>query len=195
VERFARETPVFLPVDEQYAVYRFTRAREDTSGSVSGLSGLPAVLTVDPGPVVHPVLDRTRGQFNRIVSAESERALFSRPEIARLSLPDEATAEYREQIESARSSRLIVANMSPQERVKSIIDRFHRTYFTPRKLEYIRNLLLDLALYFVNQGEREPADVLIRYAEGLRAAGTAGASALSKHPFLQFLVYRAFMNQ
>lgn len=195
VERFSGEDPAFLIVPPEYALSRFGEALARSQDSVSGLTALPPVLReAEDRQVPHPVIEEIPRALSRVMTPDLEKQLFSREEVGGLGLPEEETASFREQIGQARSSRLIIGDRTPQERVQAVIERFYRAYFTPRRLDAVRTLLLDLALYFHRRGMHGFTGVLLEYADGLRRVqGAPSAAAASRHPFLQFLVYRSLL--
>jgi hypothetical protein len=144
----------------------------------------------------HPVLEEARRALSRVIDPEVEKQLFFREEVGRLNLPEEDVASYREQIRQARTSRLIIGNRTPEQQTQAVVERFYRAYFTPGRLEHLRDLLMDLALYFHRRGEPSCTGPLLEYAEGLRRVQAAlSPEAASRHPFLQFLVYRSLVEE
>lgn len=194
VERFGRENPSFLRVSSEYALSRFGGALAHSRDTLSGLSALPPVLAhAEDRSLPHPVIEESARTMTRVIPSDVEKQLFSRPEVGGLGLPEEDVAPYREQIREARSSRLIIGNQTPQERVEAVAARFYRTYFTPRRLDYCRTVLLDVALYFFRQGLHSFTGALLGYAQGLRGISVAPAAA-ARHPFLHYLIYRSLLS-
>ncbi|MFW6181194.1 MAG: hypothetical protein ACOC8N_05545 [Spirochaetota bacterium] len=197
VERFARENPRFLPVEPGYALSRLGRALARTENPGPGLRSLPPVLRdAEDRGLPHPVLEEARGALSRVIDPELEKQLFFREEVGWLELPDEEVSGYREQVRQARSSRLIIGNLTPEQRVEAVEERFYRAYFTPRRLEHLCVQLMDLALYFHRRGEPSFTGLLLEYAEGLRRVqASLSPDAASGHPFLQYLVYRSLIEE
>ena len=137
---------------------------------------------------IHPILKIYPAQISGIISTEEERELFSRPEIARLMIPDKYTNRYREEIVQAKNSILIINNMTPEERINQTVERFIQYYFTHERLSMYRNLLLDIALFLHSQGESLLAKRLVSYAEEL----IKPIGDISKHPLVQLLIYKSF---
>ena len=142
----------------------------------------------DIGAELHPVLSIYQVSISGIFSTEKEKELFSRPEIARLMIPDKYTKGYKDEIMKAQNSILIVNNMTPQERIDKTINRFIRHYFTHLRLGMYRSLLLDIALYFHRLRETELAKLLVNYAEDLIRPITD----INSHPLVQLLIYKSF---
>jgi hypothetical protein len=175
-----------------YALYRLDRVLKKTDREkVSGLNALPRELLSGQGRVEHPVFEEVRSRLNRIRKPAEERELFSLEEIGGMALPQEDIAVFRDQIEKARESRLVVQGMTPEERVHSVMQRFYRSYFTPERLEDLSLRLLDTALSFQCRGMKEYALLLIEYAERLLSPNLTA----EKHPLLGYLTYKAIMNR
>ena len=142
----------------------------------------------DSGIEVHPVLSIYRTSIAGIISTEEEKELFSRPELARLMIPDKYVKGYKDEIIQAQNSILIVNNMTPQERISQIINRFIQFYFTPYRLSMYKALLLDIALYLHSLGESIFAKRTIYYAEEL----VKPMVNINNHPLVKLLIYKSF---
>jgi hypothetical protein len=185
--RLVESEPV-SPVRPDYALFRLNRTPSRTEGAPGAVS-LPDVLRRPPaGEIEHPVLSRIPSTLSRIVSPDATREIFQRGDIARLSIPEEHAAGFREQVAEARRSRLIVSNLTPEERAKVAVERFARTYFSPERLSLYATMLFDIALYDAVRGRQEEARIIVDLAQSFRAAGTR----IMTHPFTQLLLYRAF---
>jgi hypothetical protein len=187
----AREEGAFFPVSAEYARFRLSKALEKTDRErISGLSALPPLLEGAGEPVVHPVREIPEARLSRIITPEEEKRIFSVPEVGGMMLPEEDVAETRKQIAEARASRLVLANKTPEERMQAILLRFYRTYFTPERLDDLSTRLLDVAAALHHRGARGITRLLVHYADSLRSP----ALVPEKHPLLNFLAYRAFMQ-
>lgn len=187
-----QEDGVLFPVSYEYARYRLGQALDKTDRErVSGLSMLPALLEGNGGQVEHPVRAMMGTQISRIVSPAEERKLFSLAEIGGMVLPEDDVAEIKKQVSEARESRLVLANKTPEERVREIVNRFYKTYFSRERLEDLSNRLLDTALAFHHRGMPDVVRLLADYADSLLSP----AMVPDKHPLLNFLVYKAFMHR
>jgi hypothetical protein len=189
-ERFKDQNPGLFILPGNYAMYRFGKALRNTNREhVSGLGSLPAVLSASHEEIRHPALDMVGVRLSHIVNPEDEKAVFKRPEIARLSIPKEDVEKYRSDIEAARSSKLIVGGKTPEERMRDSVSRVYTAYFTQEKRAVYGEMLLDLALYFYYQDFPQYSRILIGYAQSLITA----KMRLSEHPILSFLMNKAFL--
>jgi hypothetical protein len=192
LERVLEDSGEYFPVPVDYAFYRLKRALQMTPSKVakriSSRLNLDAVSR-DCGEVQHPALGLVPATLSRIATPTEEKRLFSEKEIGRLVLPEDEVHEYSEQIEEAMKSRLIIGNRNPQQRVEQIIDRFCTVYFTEEKRRALREMLLDIALFFHHKGESEYTRILVDYGEGLLRK----VVDIKSHPVVQFLTYRAFL--
>jgi hypothetical protein len=180
----------FFPVSAEYARFRLHRALGRTERSrVSGLSSLPSVLEGGSGPVEHPARALSGTRLSRIVNPDEERKLFTLPEIGGMTLPEEEVGEFRRQVADARESRLVLRNMTPEERVQEILSRFYRLYFIRERLEDLSTRLLDTALALHRRGMHHYTKLLVDYADSLLQPGPA----MERHPLLNFLVYKTFL--
>ena len=137
------------------------------------------------------MLDLVEVRISRLFNPEYEKQLFQIPEVAGLSLPPEDMREFREEIDAARKSTLILYGKSPDERISQVLERLFSAYFTPERRALYRELLLDIALLLHGRGQTEYARLLVDYA--VRLVGAAFSAR--EHPFLRFLVYREFFAQ
>ena len=190
LEKFNSTQPDFIEVPVEYGLYRLNRALEKTDVQrISGLSKLPQMLrreSADGGE--HPVLDLLQVRISRVFNPEYEKRVFQLEEVARLSLPPEDMKEYREEITTARQSKLIVQGKRPEERVADVIERLYSTYFTQERRAYYREVLLDIALLLYQRDQVEFARLLLDYANRMLDS----VLRAQEHPFLSFLVYREF---
>jgi uncharacterized protein (UPF0147 family) len=189
--KYLEQNPEVFPVPAEYALFRFRGALQKSDrGSVSGLDSLPGPMRGEgAGEVPHPVLALLGSRVSRILHPDEERKLFGMNEVARLILVGDEVPRYRERMQEAKKSRLIVGNRSPEERTADVIDGFVSAHFTPARRETYGTLLFDLAFYYARAGMREEARVLVDYGRGLRAAGPS----LKDHPVVRFLVYKEFL--
>jgi hypothetical protein len=188
------EEDLFFPVPPDYALYRLNKALERTKREdVSGLSrSLPALLEEMPdGSMTHPVRALVGSHVSRISQPGEDRKLFSLREIAGMKLPDEDVEDFRKQIAEARSSRLVLQNKTPEERIKELVGRFFRNYFNHERREDISTRLLDTAMAYYRRGMVSYAGMLIDYAD--RQLGPNPEP--EQHPVLDYLVYRVLMNR
>ena len=186
------DDPFFSSVPPEYALYRLSEALEKTDRKkVSGSDALPAILQVKQPRVEHPVVALAGARLTRIVKPAEERELFSLGEIGGMTLPEEDIGAFREQVNAARESRLVIQNRTPEERVREVMERFYRSYFTPERLADLSTRLLDTALAFHHRGMHEYTKLLLEYAEHLTSPGLAK----ERHPLLNYLTYKAFMNR
>jgi hypothetical protein len=190
-EKFKAENPAFFPLPVDYGLLRLKLALEKTDiNKISGLGSLPEPLLLkDEKEVRHPVFDLVGASVTRIVNPDEERALFKLGEIGGLALPEDDIAMFKSEIEAARQSRLIVMGKSPEERVKDAVTKFYSYYFTAERRAIYRDMLLDIGLYFYYLGHSEYSRILISWAEMLLYVNMRAAD----HPFLSYLVYKAFM--
>jgi hypothetical protein len=187
----AQEDGVFFPVSAEYARFRLGQALGKTDRQrISGLTTLPPVLEGAGEPVVHPVREIPEARLSRIITPEEEKRIFSVPEVGGMMLPEEDVAETRQQLAEAQASRLVLANKTPEERMQEILLRFYRTYFTRERLDDLSTRLLDVAAALHHRGMHDLTRLLVHYADSLRSP----ALAPEKHPLLNFLAYRAFMQ-
>ncbi|HEB31374.1 MAG TPA: hypothetical protein ENI15_10945 [Spirochaetes bacterium] len=190
-EKFKAENPAFFPLPADYGLLRLNRALEKTEiKKISGLSVLPRVLVMkEEKEVRHPVFDFVPVSVSRIVNPEDERNLFKMWEIGGLVLPENEIEVFKGEIEAAKQSRLIVMGKSPEERVKAAITKVYSVYFTAERRAVYRDMLLDIGLYFYYNGHAEYSRILIGWADRLLNINLKAAD----HPFLSYLVYKAFM--
>ncbi len=190
LDKLQAENSDFFKVPAHYGLYKLNKALKKTDkDKISGLGKLPKALLQDAYPVQHPVLDLVPVRISRVLNPEYEKKVFGLKEIARLSLSKEEMREYREEIEAAKKSKLIVHGRSPDERVADILEKVYSTYFTPEKKAHYREVLLDIALFFYNRDSEEYSRLLVEYANRLLNATTPA----KEHPFLSFLVYKELM--
>jgi hypothetical protein len=183
---------LLFSVPHEYALYRLSEALGNTNRKkVSGLSALPAILQVKQARVEHPVMALAGARLTRIVKPAEERELFSLGEIGGMTIPEEDIGAFREQVNAARESRLVIQNKTPEERFREVMKRFYQSYFTPQRLADLSTRLLDTALAFHHRGMHEYTKLLLEYAESL----TSPNLAVERHPLLNYLIYRAFMNR
>jgi hypothetical protein len=192
-EKFKAENPAFFPLSDEYGLSRLSAALEKTDvNKISGLNALPPTLLLkDQKEVRHPVFDLVPASVSRIVNPEEERNLFKLGEIGGLSLPEGDIADFKSEIETAKKSRLIVMGKSPEERVRDAITKFYSLYFKAERKSIYRDMLLDVGLYFYYQGHSEYSRILIGWAERLLNVNMKAAD----HPFLSYLVYKAFLME
>jgi hypothetical protein len=107
-----------------------------------------------------------------------------------MALPEEETSAFREEVARARESRLVVQGRTPEERIRDVMQRFYRNYFTRERLADLSLRLLDTALSFHYRGMQEHAKLLVDYAQGLSSPNLVP----EKHPLLGYLTYKALMN-
>jgi hypothetical protein len=81
--------------------------------------------------------------------------------------------------------------MTPEERTRSVMQRFYKSYFTAERLEDLSLRLLDTALSFYYRDMKEYAQLLVEYAASLLSPNLAA----EKHPLLGYLTYKAIMNR
>ncbi len=205
LEREVEQKGDFFPVPVSYASYRLSRALKNTPDNTKskmetrirrlnireidiagekdeGVEGRGGIMN-------HPVLGLVSHALSQIVTPAEEKRLFSEKEIGRLLLPEEDVNQYREKVEEAKGSRLIIDNKSPQQRVEQTIDRFCTVYFTPERREALCERLFDIALFFHHKGEKEYTRILVHYGESVLNR----TFEIKKHPIVQFLTYRAFL--
>jgi len=159
LEKELENSGEFFPVPVTYALYRLARAlsitpdkeKKRVADRIGGRLNIGSAGEEEK----HPVLDLVSATTSRIATPTEEKRLFSEKELARIMLPEDDVREYREKIEEAMKSRLILGNKNPQQS--------HR-------------------------GEKEYTRILVDYGEGLLSATVD----IKKHPFVQFLTYRAF---
>lgn len=191
--RIVQDTPGLFRVPELYALYKLDAAlKNPNSKKISGISALPEVLrTEDPEPPRHPVLDLIPSQLARLVKPDEEKILFQQKEIVSLSLPPEDMIEFKEEMEHAKRSTLILQGKSPQERVKDAIEKVFKVYFTRHRRALYSEALLDLALFFFRTERESLARLLVDYAGHLNAP----SSNLQQNPFVNFLIYKEFFME
>ncbi|GEM_PF-1623818 len=186
------EDQYHFTISPAYALYRLGRVLDISDREkVSGLSALPHELQVKQARVDHPVFALAGSRLNRIRKPAEDRELFSHEEIGGMTLPEEDIGMFREEIVRARESRLVVQGRTPEERVRDVMQRFYRNYFTQERLADLSLRLLDTALAFHHRGMQEYTKLLIDYAESLVSPNLVP----DKHPLLGYLSYKAIMNR
>jgi len=187
-----REDQYYFTVPPIYAQYRLSLALDRTDRKkVSGLSALPPELQAKQARVEHPVCALASTRLTRIVKPAEDRELFSHVEVGGMTLPEEDIGMFREEMERAHESRLVIQGMTPEERVRKVMQRFYRNYFTPERLADLSLRLLDTALAFNDRGMQEYTKLLIDYAENLLSPNLVP----DQHPLLNYLMYKTFMNR
>jgi hypothetical protein len=183
----------FIAVPAEYALSRLRRALSLTHDEKRKvLAALIDNFTAGEAggtEAEHPVLAFLIPHVSHIRAPDEEKTLFSEGEIQRIALPDESTAEFQSLIEEAKSSRLILYNRTPEQRVSDAISRFCAFYFTGQRRHAFREMLLDVALFYFQQGREGYARILQGYAEGFLNP----ALDIRQHPFVQYLTYKAFL--
>jgi hypothetical protein len=197
LKRLKASDPGIFPVPVDYALFRLrTALRKTDRGKISGLDDLPHVLEGDPGvnvsqmDVSHPVLSFVHSRVSRIHSPDEERRFLNIPEVGIMMLPDEDVRDYRERIEEARKSRLVIGNMTPEERVRDVVERFYMSYFTPERIFFFRERLFDIALSCYHRGMEDQAHLILSFAMRLAEPG----ESLKAHPLIQYLVYNSLIS-
>lgn len=197
LKRLKASDPGIFPVPVDYALFRLRYALKKTDrGKISGLDELPEVLAGGPGAdvsqkeVSHPVLSLVRSRVSRIHSPDEEMRFLNTPEVGIMMLPDEDVRDYRESIEEARKSRLVIGNMSPEERVRDVVERFYVSYFTPERLFFFRERLFDIALAYYQRDLEDQAHLIVSFSLRLTEPG----ESLKAHPLIQYLVYHALIS-
>jgi hypothetical protein len=204
LEKYLEQNSEVFSVPEEYALFRFRQALRTSAsfetgtaagtngpGRISGLDSLPEALRGNgDDEVPHPVHSLVASQVNRILKPDEESELFSMTEIARLTFLGEEVPRYKEQIDAAKKSRLIVANRSPDERIRDIVESFIATHFPPARRAIYSRILFDIAFYFFRRGQREEARILVEYGKRLANAGPS----LKDHPLVRYLVYKEFLS-
>ena len=181
-----------FPVPPAYGLFRLHSVLQKTDREkVSGLASLPQELQAGKERVEHPVHAQAGSRLNRIRRPAEEREIFSHEEIGGMTLPEEEVAVFREEIVKARESRLVVQGRTPEERVRDVMQRFYKNYFTPERLEDLSIRLLDTALAYHYRGMQEYTRLLMDYAEGLLSPNLVP----EKHPLLGYLTFKAIMNR
>jgi hypothetical protein len=187
-----RDDRYYLTVPPTYALYRLSLALDRTDrAKISGLSALPPALQAKQPRVEHPVHALAGTRLTRIVKPAEDRELFSQVEVGDMTLPKEDIGRFREEMERARESRLVIQGMTPEERVRKVMQRFFHNYFTPERLADLSLRLLDTALAFHYRGMQEYTKLLIDYAENLLSPNLVP----DQHPLLGYLIYKTFMNR
>jgi hypothetical protein len=197
LERLLEQNPELFPVPPGYALARLREASE--KGGFSGASALesaPAplrkgglLLHEGIGDVPHPALALFPPGLSRILQPDEERRLFAMPEIARISLFGDDVPRFKELVERAKKSRLIVGNRSPDERVSDVLESFQASHFNPERRAVYGRMLLDIALSLHARGSREEAKTLVEYGKSLLIPG----KSLKDHPMVRYLVYKEFL--
>jgi len=190
IEKFRDSNPDFFPILVDYAVYRLNKALKITDKSkITGISKLPSILILeDEKAVEHPAIKLAPSNISRIARPMEESKLFERDEIAGLVIPEGDLEDYKNQIMKAKSSRLIIQNRSPEERVADVVERFYRDYFTHERLLFYIEILLDIAYCFYQKKLLELSGILVDYAKSLMYQNIN----IKEHPFISFLVSKAF---
>lgn len=186
-----RDQGEFIILPEDYSLFRLNRALKITDRErIPGVNKLPKILELkEERDAPHPASELLPANIKRLLNPEEEKRLFERGEILRLSLPEWETEEYKDEIEEAKKSILILDNRDPRERVNDIIERFYNSYFTAENLALYREMLLDIALFFYQRKAIDQARLLFDYANRL----TYTNPDIKQHPFLRFLVYKEFL--
>ncbi len=191
LERFVDQNRDFFPVPSKYALFRLNKAfKISDEKKVLKRKKVPEILYIgNDNEITHPVLELISKNISHILTPTEEKELFKMRELMRISLPKDKVEEYKKEIESAKKSRLILGNRSPQERAMDIIDKFCFTYFTKEKRDIYREILLDIALYYYYRELQEYSRILIDYANRLIDMNID----IREHPLIQFLVYKEFL--
>lgn len=191
LERFMDQNRDFFPIPSKYALFRLNKAfKISDEKKVLKRKKVPDILYIgNDKEVTPPVLALISTSISHILTPNEEKQLFKMRELMRISLPKDKVEEYKKEIETAKKSRLILENKSPQERATGIIDRFCFTYFTKEKRDIYREILLDIALYYHYREHREYSRILIDYANRLIDMNID----IREHPLIQFLIYKEFL--
>jgi len=186
-----------FPVPVDYALFRLRTALKKTDREkIPGLKELPEVLEgdreadVSQMEVPHPVLSLIQSRVTRIHSPDEELKFLDIPEVGTMMLPDEDVRDYREGIKEAKKSRLVIGNMTPEERLNDIVERFYISYFNPERLFFFRERLFDIALSYYHRGLEDKAYLILSFAQKLTEPG----EPLKEHPLIQYLMYHALIS-
>jgi hypothetical protein len=193
LQKLVQQNDNFFLIPATYAVFRLHRALQKTEvGRVSGLGSLPGELRmVGEERVEHPVRKLVSARISRILTPDEERNLFTVGELGNMRLPEEDIRDFRSRINEAKSSKLVLQNRTPTQRVQEIVKGFYTTYFTSERLDDLCTRLLDLALVNYNRKGGVQARLLIEYADRLRSPKLVA----EEHPLLNYLVYKALGQQ
>jgi hypothetical protein len=189
LQKLMQQNDNFFSIPATYAVFRLHRALQRTDhGRVSGLGSLPQGLHMTGEErVEHPVRKLVPAQISRILTPDEERNLFRLGELSTMRLPEEDIRDFRSRINEAKSSKLVLQNRTPTQRVQEIVKGFYTTYFTSERLDDLSTRLLDLALVNCYREGSTQARLLIEYADRLRSPKLVA----EEHPLLKYLVYKA----
>ena len=179
----------FFPIPIPYALSRLHRALKLSSEHI--LKRIPQNLKEKKQEAPHPVLGLTGTQISRMQSLSDEKRVFAARELGRITLSDDVVKIFRDQIEEAKASRLIIGNMSPEQRVEGIIDRFCQTYFTEERRNMYSEFLFDIALYYHYNDKEHYVRTLVEYGKQLINSSTD----IKAHPFVQFLIYKDILQR
>jgi hypothetical protein len=188
-ERFMTESEDFFPVPAPYALSRLHRAVRISPEQK--LKRVPKLLTGKKEEVEHPILSFVGTNISRIQSPSDEKKIFTEREIGRISLPTDEVNPFIEEIREAGASRLILDNMSPEQRVEGIVDRFCRAYFTEERRKLYREQLFDIALYYHHKEKEYYTRILVEFGKQLMNM----SADIKAHPFVQFLIHKDILQR
>jgi len=193
IKKFKEKNPDFFHIPKDYALYRLNKALKKTDKKeISGIGKVPDILlSKNEKDIEHPVIRIISSNISRIFAQEDEKNLFKTEVIKRIMIPDEDLLNYKKEIEKAKKSKLIIQNKSPEERIRDIIKRFYREYFTEERLSFYSELLFDIAYYFYQKKIIEFTRILEDYGKRLMYQN----ANLLEHPFISYLVDKGLFMQ
>jgi hypothetical protein len=188
-EKLKTESEDFVPVPTPYALGRLHRVMKRSPENK--LKRIPEILKEKKQEVEHPILGLLGTTVSRILTPSEEMKIFSERALQRITLSASEVEPFMEQIEEAKASRLIIDNMSPEQRVEDIIERFCRVYFTEERRDMYREYLFDIALYYYYNEKEHYAKILVEYGKKLMTM----RDDIMAHPFVQFLIYKDIIRR
>ncbi|RKX99928.1 MAG: hypothetical protein DRP54_06360 [Spirochaetes bacterium] len=178
----------FFSPGKEYCTFRLKGELEKNKDIKDNIDKLPKYLLYSgTGKAVHPVLSLGGGFISKIYSEEMAKKVFMKEAASNISLPHDDIKEVVDEIKQVRASRLIVANMSPEQRLEMIVDRFLRTFFTRERLKILQDMVFDVAYYLYNESS-EVSKLLVSWGIELLKPDLM----LHENPIIGFLVYKHF---
>jgi hypothetical protein len=173
-----------IAVPWEYADRMLYEAYEKTKslgqGRTEHFSSLRAAFNpLKPKPAPHPVYDRLSPDGARAAAwCERSRRLLDEPEFRFWILDEDWMKPYRERVEQAQESRLVLNEVQKEERVYTIVRDAVREIFSGESGCVFARRMEDMALYLLETGREEPAKLALAVALQL-AEGEAGILDIS----------------
>jgi len=153
----------------------YEKAKSLGRGSTEHFSSLRAPFNqLKPKPAPHPIYIRLSADAAREAAwRERSRRLLEEPEFRFWLVDEDWMKPYLERVEEARGSRLVLNEIQKEERVSAIVRDAVREIFSGESGRTFARRMEDMALYFVETGREEKAQLALAVALQL-SAGEAG---------------------